>query len=404
MKKTIGDIKKKTEQLLRPFNHFFNNEAASGFVLLLCAVLAMIIANTALNKTYEQILHMQFSLMGFNLSILHWVNDGLMAVFFFTVGMEIKREVLFGELQSISATILPIVAAIAGMIVPALLYSAVNIDSGGLAGWGIPMSTDIAFSLGVLSMAAGNVPRSIAVFLTTLAVVDDLGAIIVIALFYSNSVSLTVLLYGLAALAAALAANKLAVKNIFIYLFWGVIAWFFFYNAGVHPTIAGVILGLLIPADKSQNADKSLLHKLEYKVVPFSTWVVMPIFALVNAGVKLDMSNFANMEGSFLPIAAGIILGLTVGKPLGIFGVTALLFKFKVIKMPEKTSYIHFLGAGSLGGIGFTMSLFIASLAFSGSIEYLTAAKVGIIIASCLSGLLGMIILKLTNNISTVQG
>ncbi len=394
MKKTRNSMRKRAEEMIQTFNKFFKNEAASGIVLLFFAILAMAIANTKAYGIYEDILRTHFSIASFDLSVLHWINDGLMAVFFFTIGLEIKREFLFGELKSLSATILPIAAAVGGMIVPAVLYFAANFGQPTSVGWGIPMATDIAFSLGILSIAAKNAPRSIAVFLTALAIVDDLGAIIVIAVFYSSNISFTALAYGLLALAAAFMLNKMKIKNILLYICIGVIAWSSFYNAGIHPTIAGVALGMVIPADKSQNIKKSLLHKLEHIVSPWSAWLIMPLFALANAGVKINFTG----EELLTPVTVGIILGLVIGKPLGIFGTAVLLFKLNIVRLPEKASYMHFLGAGILGGIGFTMSLFIASLAFADSAGYLTTAKLGIIAGSCLSGIIGMIVFKIADH------
>lgn len=391
MKKTIRNIKTRTEILLAPFNWFFKNESGSGIVLLIFAIIAMILANTAVADSYNKLLHTCLAIGTFKLSILHWINDGLMAIFFFVVGLEIKREFLFGELKSLSATILPVTAAIGGMLVPAVIYMLINWGEPTIKGWGIPMATDIAFSLGILSIAASQAPRSIAVFLTALAIVDDLGAIIVIALFYSNDVSLIYLIYGLLALLAAIVLNHYGNKNVILYIIMGIIAWRAFYEAGIHPTIAGVILGMTIPADNRQCSDKSLLHKLEHVLAPYSSWFIMPIFALANAGVPIEFSGLAQV---FTPVSIGIVLGLVLGKPLGIFGTAWFLFKMKILKIPEYTSYKQFLGAGTLGGIGFTMSLFIASLAFTAIPEYLVAAKIGIILASCLSGLIGIIIFK----------
>lgn len=391
MKKTIRNIKTRTEILLAPFNWFFKNESGSGIVLLIFAIIAMILANTAVADSYNKLLHTCLAIGTFKLSILHWINDGLMAIFFFVVGLEIKREFLFGELKSLSATILPVTAAIGGMLVPTVIYMLINWGEPTIKGWGIPMATDIAFSLGILSIAASQAPRSIAVFLTALAIVDDLGAIIVIALFYSNDVSLIYLIYGLLALLAAIVLNHYGNKNVILYIIMGIIAWRAFYEAGIHPTIAGVILGMTIPADNRQCSDKSLLHKLEHVLAPYSSWFIMPIFALANAGVPIEFSGLAQV---FTPVSIGIVLGLVLGKPLGIFGTAWFLFKMKILKIPEYTSYKQFLGAGTLGGIGFTMSLFIASLAFTAIPEYLVAAKIGIILASCLSGLIGIIIFK----------
>ena len=260
-----------------------------------------------------------------------------------------------------------------------------------ISGWGIPMATDIAFSLGILAIAASSAPRSIAIFLTALAIVDDLGAIIVIAIFYNSDISFTALIIGFIALAVAFSFNRLNIKNFFLYLLTGLIAWVAFLNAGIHPTIAGVVLGMLIPAN-NKNQHDSLLHKLEHKLSPISAYFIMPIFALANAGVVIEggLSDILN------PIGIGIILGLCIGKPIGICGAVFILVKLKLARIPEGAKNIQLLGAGSLGGIGFTMSLFIASLAFDNA-QYLTTAKISILCASVLSGILGVIIFKTAN-------
>lgn len=375
-----------------PFTAFFRHEASSGIVLLFFAILALILANTSAAAFYDKVLNTQIPLgpssLHLDLSVLYWINDGLMAVFFFVIGLEIKREFLFGELKSLSATILPISAAIGGMLVPAILYTLVNMGSDSISGWGIPMATDIAFSLGILAIAASNAPRSIAIFLTALAIVDDLGAIIVIAVFYNSNLSFTALGVGLVALAIALIFNRLNIRNFIPYIFVGLIAWVAFLNAGIHPTIAGVLLGMLIPADE-KDQHKSLLHKLEHSLSPWSAYVIMPIFALANAGVTIE----GGLSDILSPIGIGIILGLCIGKPIGICGASYILFKLKLARIPDGANSTQLLGAGSLGGIGFTMSLFIASLAFDNP-QYLTSAKISILCASVLSGILGVIIFK----------
>lgn len=392
MKNIKHNVIKNSISLLRPFNHFFKHKSSSSIVLLLFTIIAIFLANSNLADEYQTILSLHLSIGIIDLSILHWVNDGLMTIFFFVIGLEIKREFLFGELKSLSATILPIAAAIGGMIAPACIYYLINYGEPTAVGWGIPMATDIAFSLGVLSLVAGNAPRSIAIFLTALAIVDDLGAIIIIALFYSTAIQFTALSYGLAALLAAVLLNKYNCQNAFSYIGLGLIAWFYFYNAGIHPTIAGVILGLTIPAQDTRDINKSLLHKLEYYLAPWSAWFIMPAFALANAGIQL---HFAEISNLFAPEGIGILAGLALGKPLGIFGTAFLLLKAGFVKMPEKTTYYHFLGAGALSGIGFTMSFFIASLAFADIPQYLTTAKLGIISGSILASLIGTIIFKL---------
>lgn len=390
-KKTNHIVIERVKQLTDVFINFFQHETSSSSLLFFCAVFAMIIANSSFLVSYEALLHKIVTVgirdLSLSMSVLHWINDGLMAVFFFVIGMEIKREFLFGDLKSLSATILPIVAAIGGMIFPALIYIGVNWNEPTMGGWGIPMATDIAFSLGVLAFAAGNAPRSIAIFLTALAIVDDLGAIIVIALFYTNEISWLALLAGGISLCVAALLNRWKVRFISCYIVCGIIAWYAFLQAGIHPTIAGVLLGLLIPAEGAH----SMLHKLETALVKWSSYLIMPLFALGNAGVTIDGGAFSNI---FTPVSLGILLGLCIGKPLGIFASVYVLIKFKLIKMPEKLGFGHFLGAGSLGGIGFTMSLFIAFLAFSDP-HILMTAKLSIVCASLLSGLIGAAIFKI---------
>ena len=396
MRKRINHVvKSRVELLTSPFMTFFRHEAASGVILLFFAIVALILANTPISNYYYDFLNTKLpagpASLHLDLSVLYWVNDGLMAIFFFVIGLEIKREFLFGELKSLSATILPISAAVGGMIVPAILYALVNIGQDSISGWGIPMATDIAFSLGILAIAASSAPRSIAIFLTALAIVDDLGAIIVIAIFYNSNISFTALGIGLAALFVALILNRLNCRKFLPYLIAGLFAWVAFLNAGIHPTIAGVVLGMLIPAD-DKDQSQSLLHQLEHKLEPWSAYAIMPIFALANAGVTIE-GGFSDILS---PIGIGIILGLCIGKPLGICAAAYALFKLGLARIPEGAKHTQLTGAGSLGGIGFTMSLFIASLAFTNP-AYITSAKISILCASVLSGILGVIIFKLAN-------
>ena len=392
MRKRVNNIvKSKVDTLMSPFTSFFKHEASSGIILVIFAVLALILANTAAAPYYNQILNTQIPLgpseYHLDMNVMYWINDGLMAVFFFVIGLEIKREFLFGELKSLSATILPISAAIGGMIVPALIYAAVNAGEDSISGWGIPMATDIAFSLGILAIAASSAPRSIAIFLTALAIVDDLGAIIVIAVFYNSNLSFAALGLGIAALAAAFILNRIGCRSFIFYLAAGIIAWLAFLNAGIHPTIAGVALGMLIPADRDHS--RSLLHKMEHALEPWSAYFIMPVFALANAGVAVE----GGLGDIINPIGIGIILGLCLGKPIGICGASFLLFKLGLARIPDGAKASQLIGAGSLGGIGFTMSLFIASLAFDNP-AYLTSAKLSILCASVLSGILGIVIFK----------
>ncbi len=388
-------MKQKLAFALEPIQSFFRHESSSGILLLFFAVLAMVLANSAWAGSYEAALAFKLPVgpaeYHLDLSVLHWINDGLMAIFFFVIGLEIKREFFFGELQSLSATMLPVCAALGGMLMPALLYALVN--AGGspeaMAGWGIPMATDIAFSLGILAIAAQGAPIAIVIFLTALAIVDDLGAIIVIALFYTSDFSAAALVGGLIALGAAFLISRRGVKSFLPYLALGIVAWFFFLNAGIHPTIAGVVLAFAIPVDR-RHPEKSMLYKIEHALEPWSAYAIMPIFALANAGVCLPADFSALLD----PIALGIVLGLCFGKPLGVCGAVFLLRRFLRLSLPASLGKSHFLGAGCLAGIGFTMSLFIASLAFPDP-ALLATAKLGIIAASVLSGTLGAIVFLL---------
>lgn len=373
------------------FAEFFKEESAGGILLLLCAAIAMALANSPLADTYEHILHLSVSLPFLpSMSLLHWINDGLMAVFFLVVGLEIKREFLFGELKSLSATILPIAAAVGGMVVPAALYTVFNLGQPSISGWAIPMSTDIAFSLGVLAFAAKGVPRSVAIFLTALAIVDDLGGIIVIALFYSQSLQWVALGGGLAVLLVMAILAKKNVHSPYPYIIGGLLTWYAFLEAGIHPTVAGVLTGFLIPAGNEANQHEHPLHHWEHTLSPWSAFLIMPIFALGNAGIPLGADSFT---GLLSPIGLGVIGGLFIGKPLGIFGTVFLLIKSGVVAMPDKVKWSHFLGAGILAGIGFTMSIFLASLSFADPAD-LVCAKASIVTASLLSGILGMILFK----------
>lgn len=378
------------QRISQAFLYFFRQESAGGILLLLCAVIAMFIANSPAAGLYAQLLHTEIPIPGLTMSVLHWINDGLMVLFFFVVGLEIKREFLFGELKSLSATILPIAAAAGGMVVPALFYFAFNAGLPTLSGWAIPMSTDIAFSLGVLAFAAKGVPKSIAVFLTALAIVDDLGGIIVLALFYSDSPSLTALGAAVVIVLLLWAASRRDVRSPFLYLAGGIALWFAFHHAGVHPTVAGVLVGFLTPAGTAETQDSAPLTRWEHALTPWNAFLIMPIFALANAGIPLSAESFLQLTS---PIGLGIIGGLFIGKPLGICLMVYLLIRTGLARMPEGVRPSHFLGAGVLAGIGFTMSLFLAALSFS-TPEDLITAKAAIVTASLLSGILGTIIFR----------
>lgn len=387
-------IQEQSRQMIMPFQRFFKQEASSGIVLLTFAVMAMGLANSPWAAAYEEILHWKVSIgMGdfqLSMSLLHWINDGLMAVFFFVIGMEIKREFLFGELKSPSSTLLPVAAAVGGMVVPALLYTAFNIGKPTISGWGVSMATDIAFSLGVLAFAAPRAPRAVVVFLTALAIVDDLGGILVIALFYSSDLHGPSLLAGAAVLLALFWLSRRNVQSVLLYLIGGGLLWYAFLQGGIHPTIAGVLLGFSIPAGTEETHGESLLRKLEHRLTPWSAFFVMPVFALSNAGIAIDGGSVGNL---LTPVGLGIMAGLFLGKPLGIFLSVYGLIRLRVAALPAGVRTAHFLGAGMLGGIGFTMSLFIAALAFADG-QALMTAKTAIVAASVMSGLAGTAMFK----------
>ena len=387
-------IQEQSRQMIMPFQQFFKQEASSGIVLLTFAVMAMGLANSPWAAAYEEILHWKLSVgMGdfqLSMSLLHWINDGLMAVFFFVIGMEIKREFLFGELKSPSSTLLPIAAAVGGMVMPALLYTAFNIGKPTISGWGVSMATDIAFSLGVLAFAAPRAPRAVVVFLTALAIVDDLGGILVIALFYSSDLHGPSLLAGAAVLLVLFWLSRRNVQSVLLYLIGGGLLWYAFLQGGIHPTIAGVLLGFSIPAGTEETHGESLLRKLEHRLTPWSAFFVMPVFALSNAGIAIDGGSVGNL---LTPVGLGIMAGLFLGKPLGIFLSAYGLIRLRVVALPAGVRTAHFLGAGMLGGIGFTMSLFIAALAFTDG-QALMTAKTAVVAASVLSGLAGTAMFK----------
>lgn len=377
--------------ITKPFIHFFRLEASSGIVLIVCAIIAMLLANSPISAIYEEVLHYPLTIgigtFSLQFGIQHWVNDGLMVVFFFVIGLEIKREFLYGELKSIAAMILPVSAALGGMIVPAVLYIIVNYNEPTVVGWGIPMATDIAFALGVMTLAARDVPFGMVIFLTALAIVDDLGAIVVIAFAYSGNIIWEALIAGIVAILFAFMLNRLHVKCFLGYLLCGVIAWICFIQAGIHPTIAGVLLGISIPA--CSDTDLSLLHRIEHKLEPWSAYGIMPIFALANAGISVSAQSFDYTS----PVFIGIIAGLCIGKLLGIAGMSYLLHRLFRVPIPGDASSTQVIGISLLGGIGFTMSMFIAALAFTDS-GLLDQAKLSILIASLLSGFLGAIVLR----------
>ena len=369
---------------LSTLRNFLNSEASGGLVLMGFAALAIIVANSALAPGYFAALHAYLG----PLSVSHWVNDGLMVVFFLLVGLEIKREMLEGQLSSWSRRILPGVAAMGGMLVPALIYVAFNrADPVAMRGWAIPTATDIAFALGVLSLPGPRVPASLKVFLAALAIIDDLGAVVIIALFYSGALSLPHLLGAAAVLAILVAMNLRGVRVLWPYLLLGVVLWFLVLQSGVHATIAGVLLALTIPM---RAGDASPLLSLEHVLQRPVAFVIVPIFGFANAGVSFAG---AGMETVLAPLTLGVGFGLLLGKVIGVMGAVGLMVGLRVAPMPMGARWQHMLGTALLCGIGFTMSLFIGLLAFADSPLLQSEVKFGIIGGSALAGILGCLVL-----------
>ncbi|MCV3240924.1 Na+/H+ antiporter NhaA [Mesorhizobium sp. ZC-5] len=376
------------------FREFLASESAGGIVLMIAAALALIIANSPLAPSYFSALSAYLG----PLNIAHWINDGLMAVFFLLVGLEIKREFLDGQLSTWPRRILPGIAAAGGMAVPALIFVAFNSDSPEtLRGWAIPTATDIAFALGVLSLLGNRVPASLKVFLTALAIIDDLGAVIIIALFYTSGLSLAWLAAAVAILVALVALNRFGVMRLAPYLVLGLILWVVVLKSGVHATLAGVALALTIPLGRTPGApdhpEDSPLHALEHALHKPVSFFVIPVFGFANAGVPLGAIS---AESLLQPLTLGIALGLVVGKLVGVFGTAWLAVRLGFADMPANASVRHLLGVALLCGIGFTMSLFIGLLAFPTDLAMQGALKVGILGGSLISGLLGAAVLLLS--------
>ncbi|MER9185579.1 Na+/H+ antiporter NhaA [Mesorhizobium australicum] len=373
------------------FREFLDSEAAGGIILMVAAALALIVANSPLAGTYFSVLHAYLG----PLSVSHWVNDGLMAVFFLLVGLEIKREMLDGQLSTWPRRVLPGIAAAGGMVVPALVYVAINSNnSAALSGWAIPTATDIAFALGVLSLLGSRVPASLKVFLTALAIIDDLGAVIIIAIFYTSGLSLAYLGAAFAVIAVLVLLNRTRVMSLVPYLVLGAILWVLVLRSGVHATLAGVALALTIPLERSagtgQDSDHSPLHRLEHGLHKLVAFVVIPIFGLANAGVSLTGLSFSAL---IEPLTLGVAAGLVVGKLVGVFGSSALAIRFGLADLPAHAGWSHMIGISLLCGIGFTMSLFIGLLAFANDVALQDAVKVGILAGSFIAALLGAAVL-----------
>ena len=422
-----------------PIKLFMGREKSGGIVLILSVTLAMILANSNIAESYFHFFEQEvgFIVNGepyLNYSLHHWINDGLMAMFFFVVGLELKREFIGGELADIRNTILPIGAAIGGMIVPALIFLSLNIGTPQTMGWGIPMATDIAFALGVVYLLGDKVPVSAKVFLTTLAIVDDLGAVLVIAFFYTSELSIASLLFGLGFLAVMFIGNRLGIKSLFFYAVLGIGGvWVTFLLSGIHATIAAVLAAFMIPADAKINESVylkrmkkltrrfekeepnevrtleegqvdvlthiqhdteiaiPLLQQLEHKMSPIVTFLIMPIFAIANAGISFTDLSLSDIFSTH--VALGVTLGLLLGKPIGIIGATFLMIKMRWATLPSAITRRTLLGLGMLASIGFTMSMFISTLAFTDEL-LMTQAKLGIFLASILGGIGGYVLLN----------
>ena len=387
------------KQITNSFIWFFKLEAASGLVLLFSAIIALIISNSDFANIYFETLNSYLFIginnIGLKLSVLHWINDALMAIFFFFVTLEIKREFIQGELSNIKQAMLPIIGAVGGMLVPALIYVVINLDDPNtLNGWAIPSATDIAFSLGVLSLLGSRVPLSLKVFLTALAIIDDLGAILIIAIFYSGDLNIKYLGLMLVSFIILLILNKYNIKKFLPYLVVGLFLWDFTHNSGIHATIAGVLLALTIPHRKKEK-DYSLLIKLEHAISPYVAFGIMPLFAFANAGVSLEGLSFNALLDK---VPLGIVLGLFIGKQLGVFVFSYISIKLKFAQMPSNSNWYNFYGVGVLTGIGFTMSLFVGNLAFVDNIQYIDGVKIGVLTGSLLSTLFGYFLILLTPN------
>lgn len=424
------------EKIIAPVSKFIHLEYTSGIVLLISVVIAIVWANSSYSESYHHVWEIDFSLaFGENIlsKPLHiWINDGLMAIFFFVIGLELKREFMDGELSSLKKASMPMAAALGGMLVPALIYTLINMNSGAGHGWGIPMATDIAFALALLSMAGKNIPTSVKIFLSALAVADDLGAVLVIAFFYTAQVNFTAL--GIAAifLACLIIGNRIGIRNSAFYLILGICVWIGFLLSGVHATIAGVLVAFTIPAmtrinenDYSENlrelsyqfekeipsnstlttpqqhqtiqhvkslslAAETPLQKIEHALHPWVAFVIMPLFALANAGILIGADFFSSVIN---PVSIGVAMGLIFGKFIGVLLFTFFMVKTGLGSLPNGATWHHMIGIALLAGVGFTMSLFISSLAFNNP-EFVEQAKYGILIASILAGLSGYLYLK----------
>ncbi len=433
-KEYIAPWEKAFVRVLTPLEDFIHRQTTSGVLLMLCAIAALFIANSQWNQTYIHILEMHFTigLEGFQLSksLHHWINDGLMAIFFFVIGLELKREILVGELADPKQAMLPIIAAIGGMVVPVAIYMLINPQGPTFTGWGVPMATDIAFALGALALLGKRIPKNLLTFLVALAIVDDLGAVIVIALFYTDTLNLVALGLAASLFFLLVALNLGGVRRSLPYILIGVILWIAMLKSGVHATLAGILLAFTIPMRPKYEPGRFLvqigemigqikqayLHEknilkndelrsqvralgegvhlvqapaqiLEHKLHLPSAYIVIPIFSLANAGIPIDWSSLGSIVAH--PVSMGVALGLVLGKLIGIAGFTWLAVKFGMTNLPSGVNFKHIIGVALMGGIGFTMSIFIAELGFVNQAQDLLMAKTGILLASVVAGFSG---------------
>lgn len=380
---------------LKPFRDFFRSEQIGGIILIFSVIISLLIANSGIGEGFKNLLSAEFGYSGPHIqleySVSQWINDGLMAIFFLLIGLEIKREIIEGELSTARKAAMPIFAALGGMAIPAGIYFIFNSNQPTLPGWGIPMATDIAFALGVISLLGKRVPASLKIFLAALAIVDDLGAILVIAVFYTSELHWMQLLYSAGILALLITMNYFGVKKLFFYVIPGIFLWYFIHHSGIHATIAGVLLALTIPTNPVKGA--SPLEKLEHMIVRPVNFLIMPIFALANTNIRFESKM---IDGLYSPLGLGIIFGLALGKPLGVTLFSWIAVKSGIATLPSRSNWKHIFGLGLLAGIGFTMSIFIALLSFNNP-QYDIEAKFSILVASVVAGVAGYLFLSMLN-------
>jgi Na+:H+ antiporter, NhaA family len=381
-------------KLTKLFNEFFHSEKSGGLTLIFCTIISLILANSFLHEFYLSVFNFPIA----HHSVTHWINDGLMTIFFLLIGLELEREIYIGELSDLRKSLLPIVAALGGMILPAALHLVFNYGTPTQRGAGIPMATDIAFALGILSLLGNRVPPALKVFLTALAVIDDLGAIIIIAAFYTDAIHWTNLFIAFGIFGGLLILNRLKVHTIIPYLIAGVVMWYFMLHSGVHATITGVLLAFAIPFGDGSETSPS--YKLQQRLHLLVAFVILPIFALANTGIRIDENWYKEL---LQPNSIGIALGLLVGKTLGILGFSYIAVKAGLCLLPEKLNFRQIFGTGFLGGIGFTMAIFTTLLAFEDP-SLIEQSKMAVMIASVISGSIGYVILKVVLNEEYVNG